>query len=81
MFTVRAIFVWVAANIRPEPGLGDHSLSTVDILRYRAGTNREFVKIFTELCQAAKLKVKIITGFLKDNDHNLGTSNTSTSFK
>ena len=32
----------------------DHSqLTTIDILRYRAGVCREFVKLFEEMCQVS----------------------------
>ena len=30
--------------------MSDKKLSTLDILRDKAGTRRDFVKIFTELC-------------------------------
>ena len=47
-------------------------MTTVDILRDKAGTRRDFVKIFTELCQVAGIKFKIITGFIKDDNYHPG---------
>ena len=44
----------------------------MDILRDKAGTRRDFVKIFTELCQVAGIKFKIITGFIKDDNYHPG---------
>ena len=54
--------------------MADKKLSTLDILRDKAGTRRDFVKIFTELCQVAGIKFKIITGFIKDDNYHPGLS-------
>ena len=68
LVTVRGIFVWVAENIMYDPIVGDAGLDTIDILRDKVGARKHFVKIFTEMCQAANIKTKEITGFIKD-DH------------
>ena len=60
-----------------DPAFIDHSLSTVDILRYRAGSSTEFVKIFEEMCRVAGLQAKTITGFAKNSYWKPGKSNAS----
>ena len=69
LVTVRGIFVWVAENIMYDPSLSDSTLETVDILRDKVGARKDFVKIFSELCQAADIKNKVITGFIKDDQY------------
>ena len=66
LISVRLIFVWICENIRYDPAFQEHQvkkmqkssqlffllqLTTIDILRYRAGVCREFVKLFEEMCQ------------------------------
>ena len=66
LIAVRLIFVWICENIRYDPAFQEHQvkkmqrvhsydnvlqLTTIDILRYRAGVCREFVKLFEEMCQ------------------------------
>ena len=68
LISVRLIFVWICENIRYDPAFQEHQvkkdakefsnqfssqLTTIDILRYRAGVCREFVKLFEEMCQVA----------------------------
>ena len=68
LIAVRLIFVWICENIRYDPAFQEHQvkkdakefsnqfssqLTTIDILRYRAGVCREFVKLFEEMCQVA----------------------------
>ena len=69
---VRAIFVWISENLRYDPAFLEHQLTTLDILRYRAGVCREFVKIFAEMCQIAEIPVKSIEGFAKGQDYKPG---------
>ena len=69
---VRGIFVWVAENLVYEPYYTDAALDTVDILRDKIGARKDFVKIFTEMCQAADIKNKTITGFVKDDSYKPG---------
>ena len=47
-------------------------MSTVEILHDKVGSRKEFVKIFTEMCQVANIKHKIITGFVKDDNFKTG---------
>ena len=47
----------------------------VDILREKAGTRKDFVTIFTSLCEVAGIKFKIITGFIKDDNYHPGMTN------
>ena len=68
----RGIFVWVAENLVYEPSYTDTALDTIDILRDKTGARKDFVKIFTEMCQAADIKSKIITGFVKDDSYKPG---------
>ena len=35
-------------------------LTTIDILRYRAGVCREFVKLFEEMCQVAHINKQFL---------------------
>ena len=51
----------------------EYKLSTIDILRYRAGVCTEFVKIFSELCQLAGIRVKRLQGYAKGHDFEPGT--------
>ena len=44
----------------------------MDILREKAGTRKDFVTIFTEMCQVGGIKFKIITGFVKDDNYHPG---------
>ena len=72
LVVVRGIFVWVAENLVYEPSFADTALDTIDILRDKTGARKDFVKIFTEMCQAANIKSKIITGFVKDDSYQPG---------
>ena len=72
LVTVRAIFVWICSNLRYDPAFLEHQLTTLDILRYRAGVCREFVKIFVEMCQIVNIPVKSIEGFAKGPDYKPG---------
>ena len=72
LVTVRGIFVWVAENLVYEPSYADTPMDTIDILRDKIGARKDFVKIFTEMCQAADIKCKIITGFVKDDSYRPG---------
>ena len=40
-------------------------LTTIDILRYRAGVCREFVKLFEEMCQVAHINKQFLFLSLK----------------
>jgi hypothetical protein len=42
---------------RYDPAFREYELSTLDILRYKAGVSRDFAKIFAELCQASTFLV------------------------
>ena len=44
----------------------------MDILRDKAGTRRDFVTIFTEMCEVGGIKFKTITGFIKDDNYHPG---------
>ena len=57
--------VHLVTFVRYDSAFQEHQLSTVDILRYRAGVCREFVKIFEEMCKVAGIQVKSIQGFAK----------------
>ena len=72
LISVRLIFVWICENIRYDPAFQEHQvkkmqkssqlffllqLTTIDILRYRAGVCREFVKLFEEMCQVVPWKI------------------------
>ena len=72
LVVVRGIFVWVAENLVYEPSFADEPLDTIDILRDKIGARKDFVKIFIEMCQAAKIKNKTITGFIKDDSYKPG---------
>ena len=52
---------------RYDPAFYEHPLTTLDILRYKAGVCREFVKIFEEMCKTAGIKVKSLLGFAKSS--------------
>ena len=47
-------------------------MRTVDILHDKVGSRKEFIKIFSDMCQAADIKHKVITGFIKDDMYNPG---------
>ena len=57
---------------RYDPAFLEHQLTTLDILRYRAGVCQEFVKIFMEMCQSAEVPVKIVQGFAKGHNYKPG---------
>ncbi len=44
-------------------------MATTDILRERRGVAQQFVKIFSEMCQAGGIRVQILKGFAKDRDY------------
>ena len=58
--------------VRFDHSLSSKKLTTVDILRDKAGTRRDFVTIFTEMCEVAGIKFKTITGFIKDDNYHPG---------
>ena len=64
--------VYLVTFVRYDSAFQEHQLSTVDILRYRAGVCREFVKIFEEMCKVAGILVKNIQGFAKGPDYKPG---------
>ena len=64
--------VYLVTFVRYDSAFQEHQLSTVDILRYRAGVCREFVKIFEEMCKVAGIQVKSIQGFAKGPDYKPG---------
>ena len=74
LVAVRAITVWICENITYDPAYSDTPLSTIDILRLRAGVCREFVKIFEEMCQIADVEVQRIVGFNKTHHYTPGES-------
>ena len=43
----------------------DREMSTRDVLREKCGVCREYVKIFSEMCDIAGFRVKCIRGFAK----------------
>ena len=43
----------------------DREMSTRDVLREKMGVCREYVKIFSEMCDIAGYRVKCIRGFAK----------------
>jgi transglutaminase/protease-like cytokinesis protein 3 len=43
----------------------EREMSTRDILKEKVGVCRQFVKIFSEMCQLANIRVKCIRGFAK----------------
>ena len=59
-----------------DPFLADTPLDTVDILHDKVGSRKDFVKIFGDLCQAADIKHKVITGFIKDDNYKPGEHET-----
>ena len=62
---------------RYDSAFQEHKLSTLDILRYRAGVCREFVKIFAELCQIAGVQVQSIQGYARGPDYRPGKEDSS----
>ena len=58
--------------VRFDHSLSSKKLTTVDILRDKAGTRRDFVTIFTEMCEVGGIKFKTITGFIKDDNYHPG---------
>ena len=62
--------------IRFDHSLSHKKLTTLDILRDKAGTRRDFVTIFTEMCEVGGIKFKTITGFIKDDNYHPGMATT-----
>ena len=72
LVSVRAIFLWICENITYDPAYSDTPLSTLDILRLKAGSREEFVKLFEEMCQIANIEVQTIEGFTKTHYYTPG---------
>ena len=51
----------------------DKAQETIDILRDKTGSRKDFIKIFIEMCQSADIQCKEITGFIKDDNYKPGT--------
>ena len=66
--------VLIKSIVRYDPAFYKYKLSTIDILRYRAGVCTEFVKIFEEMCQIAGIEVISIQGFAKGPNWKPGKS-------
>ena len=49
-----------------------HKLTTQDILKYRAGTSKDFSKLFHDLCQVAGIYSKVIQGIAKKSEGKTG---------
>ncbi len=50
-------------------------MSTVDILRERRASGRQFAKVFGEMCELSGVTVKHIKGFAKGTDYMPGQEN------
>ncbi|RWS17634.1 uncharacterized protein B4U79_08067 [Dinothrombium tinctorium] len=72
LFKVRAIFRWIAENIKYDWKCMDISLSSNQILQVREGVCKDYCQLFSDMCQAAGLRVKKIQGFAKGYDYRPG---------
>ncbi|XP_037087625.1 hillarin-like [Pollicipes pollicipes] len=72
LLKARAIFYWIVNNIRFDWSLLDSRLDAADVLLRRAGVCREYVLLFSELCDKVGLRAKRLHGFAKNHDYKPG---------
>ncbi|KAI1309461.1 Kyphoscoliosis peptidase [Halotydeus destructor] len=72
LFNVRAIFRWIAHNIRYDWKYMGVTLSSNEVLRLREGVCKDYCLLFGDMCRAAGIRVKLIQGFAKGHDYRPG---------
>lgn len=70
LFRVRAIFLWIALNIRLESK--GRPTTPSDILFKRSGTNSDYCHLFETMCRSQGIRAKTIRGFAKGHDYRPG---------
>ncbi len=81
---VRAIYVWVAENIRYdldalEPGNGlsmrqrSENQQSTNVLASRKGVCEGYANLFNDLCQAAGVEAEFVSGIIRDHEGNIPT--------
>lgn len=72
LFKIRAIFVWVTANIRYNSELRESNLVSAEIIERREGSGKDFSRLFVDLCRAVGVRAKVIEGFTRTYDYRPG---------
>ncbi|XP_043192755.1 uncharacterized protein LOC122365535 [Amphibalanus amphitrite] len=72
LLKARAAFFWIVNNIRFDWSLLDSKLDATGALRRRAGVCRQYVLLFSELCELMGVRSKRLHGFAKNHDYKPG---------
>ena len=72
LLKARAAFFWIVNNMRFDWSLLDSKLDATGALRRRAGVCRQYVLLFSELCEWMGVRSKRLHGFAKNHDYKPG---------
>lgn len=72
LFKVRAIFTWIVNNIQLDVSSMPRANSSNEILNRGRGDSQDYCRLFADLGRIAGLRVKQITGFVRNADYRPG---------